>query len=172
MPPTPLNGNMNPLRFSCPDPPATAALAARLAIACEGRSAVIVLCGPLGAGKTWFAAAFGRQWGSTTPLTSPTFTLLHEHRRTRDERRLYHLDGYRLETPAEARALGIDDCLAYEAILLVEWPERFGPALPAARITVAFCEPARGGRQLSLWANGDEAHALLQRLPRFETNPA
>lgn len=158
--------------YPCPDPRATAALAARLAVACEGRSAVIALCGTLGAGKTFFAAAFGRQWGSTTPLTSPTFTLLQEHRRAHDERRLYHLDGYRLERPDEARALGIDDCLADEDILLVEWPEHFGPALPAERITVEFCETASGGRQISLRACGEEAHEILQGLPMNEASQA
>lgn len=159
-------------RYPCPDPDDTAALAARLAEACAGRSALIALDGPLGAGKTFFAAAFGQRWGSATPLTSPTFTLLHEHRRAPDEQALYHLDGYRLEAPAEARALGIDELLAGDAILLVEWPERFGAYLPAERLTVTFREPENGGRLLTLAACGAEASALLQRLAAREgSNP-
>ena len=154
--------------YTCADPAATEALAARLADACDGRRALIALCGPLGAGKTFFAAAFGRRWGSETPLTSPTFTLLHEHRRARDEQRLYHLDGYRLESPSEASALGIDELLAGDAILLVEWPEHFGNALPAERLTISFREPETGGRLLTLRAYGGEAGALLQRLAALE----
>ena len=154
--------------FPCPKPADTAALAARLADACEGQRALIALCGPLGAGKTFFAAAFGRRWGSETPLTSPTFTLLHEHRRVQDGQHLYHLDGYRLESPSEASALGIDELLAGDAILLVEWPEHFGSALPAERLTISFSEPETGGRLLTLRAYGGEAGALLQRLAALE----
>lgn len=155
-------------RFSCPKPADTAALAARLADACDGRRALIALCGPLGAGKTHFAAAFGRRWGSETPLTSPTFTLLHMHRRARDEQHLYHLDGYRLESPSEASALGIDELLAGDAILLVEWPEHFGNALPTERLAIIFAERDGGGRNLTLCAYGGEAGALLQRLAALE----
>ena len=151
-------------RYPCPEPGDTAALAARLAEACGGRGALIALEGPLGAGKTFFAAAFGRHWGSETPLTSPTFTLRHEHRRTKDDQTLYHLDGYRLEAPGEARALGIDELLAEESILLVEWPEHFGAYLPAERLTVHFSEPESGGRLLTLSASGAAAEALLRRL--------
>ena len=150
--------------FPCPDPAATAALAARLADTCSGRRALITLSGPLGAGKTFFAAAFGRRWGSDTPLTSPTFTLLHEHRRARDEQRLYHLDGYRLGFPTEARALGIDELLEDADILLVEWPEHFGNALPEERLIINFAEREEGGRNLTLRAAGEDARALLRRL--------
>ena len=159
-------------RYSCPDPKATAALAARLAEACAGRRALIALEGPLGAGKTCFAAAFGRRWGSETPLTSPTFTLRHEHRRAKDDQTLYHLDGYRLEAPGAARALGIADLLAEEAILLVEWPEHFGAALPKERLTVTFSEPESGGRLLTLSACGADAGALLQRLAELAADRA
>ena len=150
--------------YPCPEPGDTAALATRLAAACAGRGALIALRGPLGAGKTFFAAAFGRHWGSETPLTSPTFTLRHEHRRAQDDQTLYHLDGYRLEAPAEARALAIDELLAEEAILLVEWPEHFGATLPEERLTVSFSEPESGGRLLTLSACGAAAEALLRRL--------
>ena len=154
--------------YTCADPAATEVVAARLADACEGQRALIALVGPIGAGKTHFAAAFGRRWGSETPLTSPTFTLLHEHRRAQDGQRLYHLDGYRLNAPSEARTLGIDELLAGDAILLVEWPEHFGSALPAERLTISFSEPETGGRLLTLRAYGGEAGALLQRLAALE----
>ena len=160
------------LTYPCPTPAATAALAARLAEACEGRSALIALQGPLGAGKTAFAAAFGQRWGSLTPLISPTFTLLHEHRRAQDEQRLYHLDGYRLRSPAEAVALGLDELLAGDALLLVEWPEHFGDALPRERLTVEFAELATDGRLLTLRACGEAARALLRRLAEMEADGA
>ena len=154
--------------YTCADPAATEVVAARLADACEGQRALIALCGPIGAGKTHFAAAFGRRWGSDTPLTSPTFTLLHVHRRAQDGQRLYHLDGYRLESPSEASALGIDELLAGDAILLVEWPEHFGNALPTERLAIIFAERDGGGRNLTLCAYGGEAGALLQRLAALE----
>ena len=194
--------------YTCADPAATESVAARLADACSGRRALITLSGPLGAGKTFFAAAFGRRWGSDTPLTSPTFTLLHEHRRARDGQRLYHLDGYRLNAPAEARdgtlqpqdardgtlrrvlalrsacghfaavrsrkkpqdarALGIDELLEGADILLVEWPEHFGNALPEERIIINFSEREEGGRNLTLRAAGEDARALLRRMAANE----
>src|SRR5258706_9835 len=60
---------------------------------------IICLSGDMGAGKTVFSAGIGRGWGAKTPLTSPTFNLVHDHTRDADSQHLYHLDCYRLERP-------------------------------------------------------------------------
>ena len=61
-----------------------------------------------------------------------------------------------------------DELLEGADILLVEWPEHFGSALPAERLTISFSEPETGGRLLTLRAYGGEAGALLQRLAALE----
>jgi tRNA threonylcarbamoyladenosine biosynthesis protein TsaE len=56
-------------------------------------------------------------------VTSPTFTLVHEYRGP--DITLYHIDLYRIETQRELETLGLDDLLAPNCILLIEWGEKF-----------------------------------------------
>ena len=56
-------------------------------------------------------------------VTSPTFTLIHEYRGP--EVNLYHIDLYRIDTPRELETLGLDDLIADNSILLIEWGEKF-----------------------------------------------
>jgi tRNA threonylcarbamoyladenosine biosynthesis protein TsaE len=56
-------------------------------------------------------------------VTSPTFTLIHEYRGPRTT--LYHIDLYRIDTERELETLGLDDLLAPNCILLIEWGEKF-----------------------------------------------
>lgn len=86
---------------------------------------LVVLSGPLGAGKTTLvkgiAAAIG---ASEDDVSSPTFTLVHEYRgRTT---RVIHLDLYRLETEQELEGIGLWEMAdAGDALVLVEWGEKF-----------------------------------------------
>src|SRR5256886_10309788 len=61
--------------------------------------------------------------------TSPTYALVHQYR-TPEDRVVYHVDCYRLRSPAEAQDLGFDDMVRDGAIVLIEWPERAGPWTP------------------------------------------
>jgi tRNA threonylcarbamoyladenosine biosynthesis protein TsaE len=56
-------------------------------------------------------------------VTSPTFTLVHEYRGPRAT--LYHIDLYRIDTERELETLGLDDLVAPNCILLIEWGEKF-----------------------------------------------
>jgi tRNA threonylcarbamoyladenosine biosynthesis protein TsaE len=91
--------------------------------------AVIGLSGELGTGKTTFVQAICRGLGARGLATSPTYALVHEYHTSRD-RPVYHVDCYRLRSPAEAQDLGFDDMVRDGAIVLIEWPERAGPWLP------------------------------------------
>ncbi len=91
---------------------------------------VICLSGDMGAGKTVFTSGIGVGWGSLYPVTSPTFVLVHEHKREKDRQRLYHLDCYRLENPGDVTSIGFDDLLD-SGTLIIEWPERIETALPS-----------------------------------------
>lgn len=95
---------------------------------------VLMLGGSLGAGKTCLTRGLARGLGIEEPITSPTFALAQHYvgRRERLPTALVHLDLYRLELPAAADELFLQEQeLAQEqgALLVVEWPERlsFGP---------------------------------------------
>ncbi|WP_271985588.1 tRNA (adenosine(37)-N6)-threonylcarbamoyltransferase complex ATPase subunit type 1 TsaE [Pseudoclavibacter terrae] len=79
---------------------------------------VLVLTGPLGAGKTTFARGLGTALGVRGPVTSPTFVLARTHPSLVDGPELIHVDAYRLGHPAELDDLGLD--LA-ASVTVVEW---------------------------------------------------
>jgi tRNA threonylcarbamoyladenosine biosynthesis protein TsaE len=127
--------DLSPFVLALPDERATASLAARIA-ACARRGDVIALAGPLGSGKTSFARAFIRaRVGAFEEVPSPTFTLVEVYSGAGPS--IWHFDLYRLDRPAEAWELGIEDAFA-DGISLIEWPERLGALLPAERLWVAL----------------------------------
>jgi tRNA threonylcarbamoyladenosine biosynthesis protein TsaE len=91
--------------------------------------AVIALEGDLGAGKTTLAQAIVRGLGVAEPASSPTYALVHRYAGPRGP--VFHLDCYRLRTPSEAADLDWEGLLRDGDVLLIEWPERAGPWLPA-----------------------------------------
>ncbi len=97
---------------------------------------VVCLSGDMGAGKTAFAVGIGKGWGAKTPLTSPTFNLIHEHRRDSDNMRLYHLDCYRLGGALDAETIGLDDVISGRGAVILEWPENINAVLPKERLWV------------------------------------
>jgi tRNA threonylcarbamoyladenosine biosynthesis protein TsaE len=99
---------------------------------------VIALIGDLGAGKTAFAQGVGEGLGVTGPMTSPTFTLIHEYigQINGDEVRLIHMDLYRLQRPEEAEVIGVEDVFTEDSVCLIEWPEIAEDYLPEDRLNV------------------------------------
>lgn len=87
--------------------------------------ALVLLYGELGAGKTTLVKGIvsGLGAGSEDDVTSPTYVLVQEYG-TRP--RIYHVDLYRVDEnrPADLESLGLEDLLAEDAVVLVEWPER------------------------------------------------
>ena len=96
--------------------------------------AVVLLVGNLGAGKTTLAKGIveGLGAGVSEEVASPTFTLIHEY----GGGRVYHIDLYRLEEEREVATLGLDELFEREAVVLIEWGERFPRLLPAERIEI------------------------------------
>ena len=104
------------------DAEATARAGARLAAAVQGGDA-IALIGDLGAGKTTFVAGLVAALGGGT-AASPTFSLVNEYPGGR--LRVWHVDLYRLERPAELPELGLDELFGdRRGIVLVEWADKF-----------------------------------------------
>jgi tRNA threonylcarbamoyladenosine biosynthesis protein TsaE len=97
---------------------------------------IICLSGDMGAGKTVFAVGIGQGWGAKTALTSPTFSLVHNHTREADNQKLYHLDCYRLQAPEDADAIGLERILRARGPIILEWPERIEAVLPQNRLWI------------------------------------
>ena len=122
----------------------TADLGAALArVARQGD--VITLSGPLGVGKTALARGFIAALGHETDIPSPTFAIVQPYDAL--DPSVWHVDLYRIEDAAEIEELGLD--AAADAVLLVEWPERAGPAAwpDALRLSLDF--GPRGDRILT-----------------------
>jgi len=94
----------------------------------------VLLIGNLGAGKTTLAKGIVSGLGAADPeeVTSPSFTLIHEY----GNGRVYHVDLYRLEELREVASLGLDEILDRDAIVLIEWGERFPQILPPERTEI------------------------------------
>ena len=108
---------------------------------------VVLLEGPLGAGKTAFARGLAEGLGCDgEDVSSPTFTIVQEYRsstRTRSGRlRLQHVDLYRLG-PEEVDDLALEDLLE-DSVMAVEWPDRWHRAPPdAIRVTLEVLDGTR-----------------------------
>jgi tRNA threonylcarbamoyladenosine biosynthesis protein TsaE len=91
--------------------------------------AVVLLIGELGAGKTTLSKGIveGRGAARAEDVSSPTFTLIHEYG---NPVRVYHVDLYRLDTTEEARRVGLEDLFDQDALVLLEWGDRFPSLLP------------------------------------------
>jgi len=90
------------------------------------RGLVIALSGGLGAGKTELVKGIARGLGIAARVHSPTFTLVNEYDGGR--LRLFHLDLYRLETPGQIIAAGLQEFLQPDGVTVIEWAERLSEA--------------------------------------------
>lgn len=92
------------------------------------RRAVVLLIGNLGAGKTTLAKGIisGLHAAPPEEVSSPTFTLIHEY----GEGRVYHIDLYRLDRPEQIATLGLEEIFDRDAVVLIEWGERFPDLMP------------------------------------------
>ena len=90
---------------------------------------LLILRGDLGTGKTTLVKGIAEALDAADAdeVTSPTFTLIHEYDGAQDGRpvKLYHLDVYRLEGERQLETLGLDELLTPDALVLVEWGEKF-----------------------------------------------
>ncbi len=114
-----------------------------------GGCTVLYLRGELGAGKTTCARSLLRALGVGGLIRSPTFTLLESYRL--GTATCIHLDLYRLHSPAEVEELGLRDHLNPGCLMMIEWPEKGGDAVPAADLDLTLAY-AQSGRRATLCA--------------------
>lgn len=125
----------------------TIALGRRIALDLP-RRAVVLLIGNLGAGKTTLAKGIVNGLGAAPPeeVSSPTFTLIHDY----GEGLVYHIDLYRLDRPEELTTLGLDEIFEKEAVVLIEWGERFPQLMPSERIEIRLRALDTDEREISV----------------------
>jgi len=126
---------------------------------------VVLLQGPLGAGKTALTQGIGQGLGLESQVTSPTFILMAAHLTEDDRPPLYHADLYRLTDPAEVEELRLDDQTA-DGVLVVEWPERAFDELPAEHLLIVIETDRQqpNARKLTCVASGVRYQQLLDGL--------
>ena len=108
---------------------------------------VILLDGPLGAGKTTFVRGLLHALGHDGEVPSPSFAIVQPY----DDLALplWHVDLYRIHSPSELDELGLDIALA-DGVLVVEWPDRAGPgAWPPSALTLSLATLEDGSRALT-----------------------
>jgi tRNA threonylcarbamoyladenosine biosynthesis protein TsaE len=113
---------------------------------------LLILSGDLGTGKTTLVKGIAQALDAADPdeVTSPTFTLLHEYDGTRDGRpiKLFHLDVYRLEGERQLETLGLEELLTPDALVLVEWGEKFKSIKKRATGEIAITSEGGDARKI------------------------
>lgn len=139
------------------DEAATEDLARRLAplVSKGGR---IHLNGDLGAGKTTFARALLRACGIKGRIKSPTFALVEVYNISNIY--CYHFDFYRFTDPREWLDAGFRDALREDALVLIEWAEKAGTALPPPDLEITLV-PDGDGRVATLTAPSEKGQSWL-----------
>jgi len=111
------------------------------------RKAVVLLIGNLGAGKTTIAKGIVKGLGAAQPaeVSSPTFTLVHEYSPA-----VYHIDLYRLDTPAQVATLGLEEIFDRKAVILIEWGEKFPALMPPNCIEIRLRATGENSREVEV----------------------
>jgi tRNA threonylcarbamoyladenosine biosynthesis protein TsaE len=115
---------------------------------------LLLLRGDLGTGKTTLVKGIAQALDAAEPdeVTSPTFTLLHEYDGTRDGEpvKLFHLDVYRLEGERQLETLGLDELLTPDALVLVEWGDKFKSIRKRATGEIAIAATGGDARKITV----------------------
>ncbi|MGA9061275.1 MAG: tRNA (adenosine(37)-N6)-threonylcarbamoyltransferase complex ATPase subunit type 1 TsaE [Terracidiphilus sp.] len=114
----------------------------------------LLLRGELGTGKTTLVKGIAQALDAAEPdeVTSPTFTLIHEFDGSRKGKpvKLYHLDVYRLESERQLETLGLDDLLTPDALVVVEWGEKFKSIKKRATGEIAIASEGGDTRKITV----------------------
>jgi len=115
---------------------------------------LLILRGDLGTGKTTLVKGIAQALDAAEAdeVTSPTFTLIHEYDGERDGRpvKLFHLDVYRLEGERQLDTLGLDELLTPDALVLVEWGEKFKSIRKKATGEIAITSEGGDARKITV----------------------
>ena len=108
--------------------------------------AVIVLIGPMGAGKTTLTKGIAMGLEFSGEVTSPTYTYIHQYPTPHGE--LVHIDAYRLEDARSLWRMGLAELLETARLTVIEWGEALIPDFE--KVTVLHFTILESGREISL----------------------
>ena len=115
---------------------------------------LLILRGDLGTGKTTLVKGIAQALDAVEAdeVTSPTFTLIHEYDGTQNGKpvKLFHLDVYRLEGERQLETLGLDELLTPDALVLVEWGEKFKSIRKKATGEIAITSEGGDRRKITV----------------------
>jgi tRNA threonylcarbamoyladenosine biosynthesis protein TsaE len=133
-------------RFQTRSEDETIALGETLARELPSKAAVLLI-GNLGAGKTTLAKGIVKGLGAAQPdeVSSPTFTLIHEY-----GPRVYHIDLYRLDRVEQVATLGLEEIFERDAVVLIEWGERFPSLMPTDSIEIRLAATDESTREIEV----------------------
>ena len=113
---------------------------------------VLILSGPMGAGKTTLTKGIARGLEFSGEVTSPTYTYIHQYPTPHGE--LVHIDAYRLEDARSLWRMGLEELLETARLTVIEWGEALIPDFE--RVTVLRLTILESGREISLEASPSE----------------
>jgi tRNA threonylcarbamoyladenosine biosynthesis protein TsaE len=109
----------------------------------------VLLIGNLGAGKTTLTKGIVEGLGvaAADAVSSPTFTLIHQYG---EDNPVFHIDLYRLDEALQVETLGLDELFRSDALVLLEWAERFPALLPAQRTEIRLRTISEDEREITV----------------------
>lgn len=108
---------------------------------------ILALKGELGSGKTQFTKGLVAGLESSVPVTSPTFTIIHEY--PGGHLPVYHFDFFRLENRESVAQLGLDEYFFGDGISVIEWADRFPELIPNQARWILFEIKSESTRMIS-----------------------
>ncbi len=121
---------------------------------------IVLLSGPLGAGKTCLAQGIAQGLGVMGGTASPSYVLMREFQ---GRLPFYHMDLYRLNV-AEVDELGLDDYLFGQGVSVIEWAERGENLMPEEHLGVALVYDGESRRRIEITLHGVKYDALVKDL--------
>jgi tRNA threonylcarbamoyladenosine biosynthesis protein TsaE len=129
---------------------------------------LVLLAGPLGAGKTTLVQGIGEGLGVRGAVTSPTFVIARVHPALRGGPALVHADAYRLASPAEVDDLDLDASLG-DSVTVVEWGGGLAEGLAADRLEITIERPRAAPGALDAEADEPRTVRVTGTGPRWES---
>ena len=115
-----------------------------------GDRRIVALRGKMGAGKTTLVSAMMKHLEMDDEASSPTFAIANEYHSSKTGQTVYHFDFYRLDSPAEAFDIGIEDYWDSGNLCLMEWTENIEDILPEETLFDEIEEQPDGSRLISV----------------------
>jgi tRNA threonylcarbamoyladenosine biosynthesis protein TsaE len=137
-------------RFTSTGPDETRAIGETIGASLAPGS-LVLLCGPLGAGKTVLAGGIARALGVEDAIISPTYTIVADYP---GRVPLAHVDLYRIEGDVQLDGLGLDDLIGGPGVTVIEWGEKLDGARSRGAVRITISVQADGKRLVTVQGPG------------------